>query len=197
MNDEGVVSALGLRVKSGWATAVLLVGPARAPRVADRRTIALSDPAVPASRQPYHAVMGARPREAKTLEARLCRLVERVARKSLGELLAEYRAAGHAVRRVALVVGSDIDPAKIANDHIRAHALEGQLFRTALERAARARRLPCSVVVERTVYTGAASALRRPASRLKRTVTDLGRPIAGPWRADEKTATLAAWMALR
>src|SRR5256884_6499616 len=34
-----------------------------------------------------------------------------------------------------------IDPARIGNDHIRAHALEGQLFRTALERAAHAARL--------------------------------------------------------
>jgi len=28
-------------------------------------------------------------------------------------------------------------------------------------------------------------------------VTALGRSIQGPWRADEKTAALAAWMALR
>ncbi len=185
-----------MRVKSGWATAVLVTGPARAPRVVDRRTIDLCDRAVLTSRQPYHAVMRAHPRDAGKLESRLRQLVERVTRSTLGRLLADYRSAGHAVRRVALVVGSDIDPARIANDHIRAHALEGRLFRTALERAVRARRLPCVVVVERTVYGKAAAALRRPASRLKRTVTDLGRPVAGPWRADEKTATLAAWAAL-
>src|SRR5207247_3327661 len=72
--------ALGVRVKSGWATAVLVAGPARAPRVVDRRTIELSDPAVPASRQPYHAVMGARAGVAKQVERRLCRIVEQVTR---------------------------------------------------------------------------------------------------------------------
>jgi len=188
--------ALGVRVKSGWATAVLVAGPARAPRVVDRRTIELSDPAVPASRQPYHAVMGARAGEAKQVERRLCRIVEQVTWQSVARLLADYRAGGHAVRRVALVVGSQIDPAKIANDHIRAHALEGRLFRTALDRAVRSRRLPCSTVVERAVYAAAAATLKRPAARLKRAVTDLGRAVAGPWRADEKTATLAAWMTL-
>jgi hypothetical protein len=101
------------------------------------------------------------------------------------------------VRRVALVVGSVIDPATIANDHIRAHALEGRLFRTALERAARSRRLVCSVVVERSLYATAAATLKRPASRVKRTVSALGRALGGPWRADEKTATVAAWLALR
>jgi hypothetical protein len=191
------VTALGVRVKSGWATAVLVAGPARAPRVVDRRTIALSDPAVPASRQPYHAVMNAAAARAGRLEAKLRTIVERVTRGSIGRLIGEYRAAGRAVRHVALVVGSEIDPARIGNDHIRAHALEGQLFRTALAKAVRSRRLPCSVVVERAVYTTAAAALRQSEAQLKRAVTDLGRSLDGPWRADEKTATVAAWMALR
>src|SRR5439155_9096014 len=114
-------AALGFRVKSGWATAVLLAGPARAPRVVDRRVIELSDPAVPTSRQPYHAVMGASRANGAKIEKRLRRVVERVTRQSVRQLLQEYRKTGHPVRRVALVVGSEIDPARIANDHIRAH----------------------------------------------------------------------------
>src|SRR5207237_1207812 len=101
-------AAVGFRVKSGWATAVLLVGPARAPRVADRRASELSDPAAPTSRQPYDAVL-----------------------------------------------------------------------------------------VERQAYPAGATALHRAESQLKRAVTELGRAIDGPWRADEKTAALAAWMTLR
>jgi hypothetical protein len=176
---------------------VLVAGPARSPRVLDRRAIELSDARVPTSRQPYHAVMAARPGAADQLERRLRRLVERVARRSLGALLKEYRRAGHVVRGVALVVGSVIDPATIGNDHIRAHALEGQLFRTALERAARAARLPCATLVERTLYETAATRLKRSRGALKHAVTGLGHTLAGPWRADEKAATLAAWLALR
>ena len=101
------------------------------------------------------------------------------------------------MRGIALVVGSVIDPMTIANDHIRAHALEGQLFRTALERAARAGKVPCQVLVERSLYQTVANRLRRPTGELKRAVAELGSGIAGPWRADEKAATLAAWLVLR
>ena len=191
-------AAVGFRVKSGWATAVLLAGPAAAPRVVDRRVIELSDPAVPTSRQPYHAVMGASGGDAGArLEKHLTKLVERVTRRSVRQLLQAYRRAGHPARRVGLVVGSVIDPARIANDHIRAHALEGRLFRTVLERAVRSFRLPCAVMVERGAYATAADRFKRRENDVKRAVTELGRAIAGPWRADEKTAALAAWMALR
>ena len=46
--------SLGVTVKSGWTSVVLLGGLADAPRVLDTRRIDLSDPAVPESRQPYH-----------------------------------------------------------------------------------------------------------------------------------------------
>ena len=139
----------------------------------------------------------ARPSEAAKLEGHLRRLVERITKRSLGALLEEYRRQGRRVRRVALVVGSLIDPARIGNDHIRAHALEGRLFRTALEGAARAARLPCTTLVERSLYETAAARLKRPPGALRRAVTDLGGARRGPWRADEKAATLAAWLALR
>jgi hypothetical protein len=190
-------TAIGFRVKSGWATAILLVGPARAPSVADRRVIALSDPTVPSSRQPYHAVMGASRENGAKLERHLRKVVQDVARKSVGQLLKDYKSHGHAVRGVGLVVGSDIDPAKIANDHIRAHALEGRLFRTVLEQSVARFGLPCAVVVERNAYGLGAGLLKRREAELKRAVAELGRAFGGPWRADEKTAALAAWMMLQ
>jgi hypothetical protein len=174
----------------------LLAGSPRAPRVVDRRTIELSDASVPTSRQPYHAVMGARTGEASKVERRLRGIVQRVTRRSLTALLREYRRTRR-IRGVALVVGSTIDPATIGNDHIRAHALEGQLFRTALEGAARADRLPCTTHVERALYDTAAARLKRPATAIKGVVAELGRAVDGPWRADEKTATVAAWLMLR
>ena len=50
--------AIGITVKSGWASAVLLVGAASSMRVADSRRVELSDPAIPESQQPYHAGFG-------------------------------------------------------------------------------------------------------------------------------------------
>lgn len=190
-------AAVGFRVKSGWATAVLLVGPAREPRLADRSIIELSDRSVPSSRQPYHAVMGASPANASKVERRLHKVVEQVTRRSVRQLLRGYGAGGHRVRAAALVVGSEIDPARIANDHIRAHALEGRLFRTVLAAALASCGLRCTVVVEREAYAHAAGVLARTETDLRRAVAELGRSRAGPWRAEEKTAALAAWVLLR
>ncbi len=189
-------AAIGVRVKSGWATAVLLVGPSTSPRVLDRRVIDLCDPAVPESRQPYHAMMKLPDVEGAKAEERLRKVVQRVTTRSLTELLGDYRHTGHTVRCVGVVVGSDIDPTSIKNAHIRAHALEGRLFRTAIEDAARSSGLRCLVVVERHAYSKAAMVFGRSEDALKRTVAELGRSLGGPWRADEKTAALAAWMTL-
>lgn len=188
-------TALGCRVKSGWATAVLLAGPTAAPRVLDRRRIELSDPTVPESRQPYHAGFGTEQTDAAAV-ARLVRLVTRCARRSVAALVRRYHAAGHRPRSMGVVVGSVVDPASITNPHIRAHASEGRLFHTVLKEAARKSGVRPTVVLEREVYAAAARALRRPPHQIRRVVTELGRAVGGPWRAEEKTAAVAAWLVL-
>jgi hypothetical protein len=163
------------------------------PQVVDRRTIDLCDPAIPESRQPYHARMGTLETDEGKLERRR-KVVIQAADQSVTDLMCNYRDGGRRVRAAGLVVGSDIDPAKIANPHIRAHALEGRLFRTALAAALGSEGLSCVVFVERNVYVRAAEVLGRTEEDLKRTVSKLGRSLGGPWRANEKTATLAAWL---
>jgi hypothetical protein len=181
--------ALGFRIKSGWATTVLLVGPAKAPRVVDRRVTLLADPDDPETRQPYHAGLDTHASRAAKAVKRLVTAVERYAHRSVARLITEYRAAGHRVRGVGIVVGSVIDPARIPNEHIRAHAEEGRLFRTVVEQAIRACRLRARVMVEKELYVSAA--------RFRRRVAALGEHVDGPWRAEEKAAALAAWMVLR
>jgi hypothetical protein len=51
-------AALGFRVKSGWATTVLVGGSIESPQILDRRIIELCGAAIPKSRQPRHAMMG-------------------------------------------------------------------------------------------------------------------------------------------
>jgi hypothetical protein len=194
--SKSAQGAIGFRVKSGWATAVLVTGSAQSPRVVDRRTIQLCDAAIPESRQPYHAAMGKLQTDEAKVE-RLRKVVMRAADRSLTELVGDYRVSGHPVHAVGLVVGSALDPAKITNPHIRAHALEGQLFRTALEAAARSCSLACSVVVERNAYAHAAEILRRSEDDLKQMLAGFGRSLGGSWRADDKIASLAAWLALQ
>jgi len=133
-------AALGFRIKSGWARAVLVEAAVPAPRVVERTDLELSDPTIPEARQPYHAATGVA-REDSPDRERLVATVHAHTRQSVGALVARM-ATGHRLRGAGLVIGSDIDPARIGNLHVRAHALEGLLFRTAAETALRGHDLP-------------------------------------------------------
>jgi hypothetical protein len=53
--DKSPPIAIGFRVKTGRATAVVIAVPASAPRVLSRKSLQLFDPAIPESHQPFHA----------------------------------------------------------------------------------------------------------------------------------------------
>jgi hypothetical protein len=188
-------AALGFRVKSGWAAAVLVSGAVDSPRLRDSRLIDLSDPQFPETRQPYHAAMGELETDTKETNRRR-EIVQRVTKQSITELLADYRRKGHVITRASLVVGSQLDPATIANLHIRAHAFEGQLFRSVLDQALHAHGIDTAILLERDAYATAAAQLKKSTHEMQRTVQDLGRLTQGPWRAEQKLAALAAWIAL-
>ena len=188
-------AAIGFTVKSGWASVVLLEGSATSVRVVDSRRIELSDPGVPESVQPYHAGFGT----ARSGGPKLSRLVASVARfgrQSVIDVIREYQTGGHRLLGAGVVVGSLIDPAKIANEHIRIHALEGRLFRGVVKDAATRSKLACSIWRERDLYEVAAGILNRPEPELRVLVAALGRAVAGSWRAEHKAAALSAWLVL-
>jgi hypothetical protein len=189
-----MTAAIGLRIKSGQAIAVALAGPSASPTVILRSVVALGDPAIPETKQPYHA--GFTAREDPDAVERLAAIVRRCACASIDGLFADVRLAASSCRGAALVVGSVIDPAQLGNPHIRAHASEGRLFRQAVEEALRAKGVEVSVIVEKALASEAVRRLDRSAVEIKRVVAGLGRSVDGPWRADEKAAATAAWMAL-
>jgi len=189
-------AALGFRVKSGWAATVLLAGSIRSPELSDSQVIELSDPHDPTTQQPYHAAMG----QLETNVAKLKRRtesVDRMARKAVADLLQRSTGNDYTIRHAGLIVGSQINPDSIANPHIRAHALEGRLFRTTLQAALRSQGVRCSILTERNAYAEAANILGQSPEHIKLAIAELGRSIKGPWRADQKMAALAAWVSLR
>jgi len=188
-------AALGFRVKSGWAVAVLLTGPARSPQLCDVQRIDLFDPRLPETRQPYHAAMGKLETDATKINRRVC-IVRSIAQQSIATLLAGYRGKGYAISRSSLVVGSQIDPDSIANAHIRAHAFEGQLFRSVLEEVLQTCGIRTGIVIERNAYAQAAAKLKESNENVRRMIQNFGRAAQGPWRAEQKLAALAAWVAL-
>lgn len=186
-------AAIGITVKSGWAAALLLTDSPL--HVIDGSRIELCDPAVPDSRQPYHAGFGTVRGSGPELSG-LLRSVRRFGRESMTSVIGRYSTEGHRLAGMGVVVGSLIDPAQIANDHIRIHALEGQLFRSVVEDAAARNHVPCSTWRERDLYELAAGVLKQPEARLRATLGALGRGVARPWRAEQKLAALAAWLVL-
>src|SRR6266581_5701811 len=161
-------AALGFRIKSGWAAAVLLSGPVRSPQLFDVLRINLSDPRLAETRQPYHAAMEKLETDTRRINRRL-RVVRRITQKSIATLLAGYQ-QNFKIRRAALVVGSKIDPRSIANAHIRAHALEGQLFRSVLEESLQAHRIRTDVLIERDAYARAAVQLKQSNENVRRAI---------------------------
>lgn len=188
-------AALGFRVKSGWAAAILLTGSARSPRLCDVQRIDLSDPRFPETRQPYHAAMGKLETDARKINRRVL-VVRSIAQRSIATLLAGYRQNGYSISRAALVVGSRIDPASVANPHIRAHAFEGQLFRSVLEKSLQTHRIRTDVLIERDVYREAIVILKQSNEHVRRMIQNFGRDTEAPWRAEQKLAAVAAWFAL-
>ena len=188
-------ASIGFTVKSGWAAAVLLIASPPSLGVADSRRIELSDPAVPEARQPYHDGFGTARSSGPEL-VRLLGSVRRFGRKSVTQLIRDHITAGYDLAGMGIVVGSLIDPRRIGNEHIRIHAFEGQLFRSVVEEAARECALPCSIWRERDLYGVAAEDLRRPEQDIRSTVAALGAGVTGPWRTEQKAATVAAWLLL-
>jgi hypothetical protein len=123
-------------------------------------------------------------------------VVRRMAEKSIATLLASYQKNSYKIRRAALVVGSQIDPGSIANAHIRAHALEGRLFRSVLKQALQAHRIRTDLLIERDAYSQAAVELEQSNEKVRRVIQNFGRDTEAPWRAEQKLAAVAAWFAL-
>ena len=192
-------AGLGFRVKSGWAAVVLLTDTGHSLQLSDVSRIDLCDPRLPETRQPYHAAMGKLETEPTIVNQREC-VVRSISRQSLTRFLKGYQQKRFRIMRAALVVGSQIDPAKIANPHIRAHALEGRLFRSAVAETLQDHEIRTEVLLERDAYLSVAARLKQSSDDVKRVIQDLGRSApakGGPWRADQKLAALAALFALR
>jgi hypothetical protein len=94
--------ALGFRVKSGWAMAVLLAGPASEPKLVRCQAILLSDPKIPQSKQPHHAALELPEKEGKALSKKLRKIVADAAKKSVSELVNQGIAEGYSVNGAGL-----------------------------------------------------------------------------------------------
>ena len=181
---------LGLRVKSGYAIAIVVsgvVGDAKAFKVERRAEIPLTDNSEH-GRFPYHPLIDLPGDEGVTASRRAVQTVQSVAQKELATFL---ESVGK-IRSATIIVGSLIDPDDISNPHIRVHAREGELFRTVIAKALDRAGIEYRLLREKDVYKEAATKLHCPEAQLRKEVDGAGKKIVKPWRADEKSATAGA-----
>jgi hypothetical protein len=191
-------AALGFRAHSGWAAAVALGGSPRSPEVIDRRRISLIEPGSPGGVQPYHV---ARSMNLPKAEEFIKDVIVAIDRRALVAVRDFAEAIGNNQQvtccGIVLASGRALPSLEATlRSHAMVHTAEGELYRAAIGKAAKNLNLRCIRVPERDLYKLASKQLRIPEPKLKLRITEMGRALGSPWSADEKCATLIAWLAL-
>lgn len=188
---------LGLAPHSGWAALVILGGTARSPRVLARERLEMTDAALRGSGQPYHALEGLPLAEARR---RLTRLEASAAALALAGLCAILERAATGAPRAAGILAAagrgDGTLAAILASHALIHTADGEHFRNALGSACEELGVAVTRVPRRELPQRAAAALPGSPAELTARVAALGRDLGPPWGADQKSATLLAWLLL-
>jgi hypothetical protein len=174
----------------------MLGGPAVSPRFLARLYIPLIDMDDAEARQPYHVVTEQNKERGMMLVRQTLKTATANAARATRGLMDQARSSDCEIRAAVLVVGSDTNPASIRQPHVRAHALEGRLYREAVEGAASELGLASRVIVERDAFGIAEEALGKPCAQLRTAIDTFGKIAGRPWRSQEKAAALAAWVAL-
>jgi hypothetical protein len=193
-------AAVGFRVHSGWAAAVVLCGPVDAPVVVDRRKIQLVKIFTYAFRQPYHtAEKMPRPAAIKFIRG-VQSEAKRLAISSLRSLQADLSEGDFKIVRSALLLASGRalpELEKILASHALIHTADGELFRDSLRAACGVCDLPIEGIREKELFAAASlKALGVQPAALKRRIAALGKALGPPWSQDEKFAALGAWLTL-
>jgi hypothetical protein len=197
--SKGRKAAIGFRAHSGWACAILLAGTRTEPDILVRRRLVLCDSAIEGSKQPFH--------EAEPMPfSRAAAFIDGCTKSSDALALAELKTLRDVAKaNNAEIVGCGLTTASgrplpdlksILASHSLIHAAEGEFYRDALARACGAAKISVSRVKEREVADWTAARLNLTDPALRERLAFYGKALGPPWTADEKLATMAAWLAL-
>jgi hypothetical protein len=193
MNSDGVI-AIGIRLLRGKAVAIAIRGDLATPSYAGRAELMLSDPKFPSTLRPFHAMARLPLGKALPMVKRDEALVRKAASKSVSSFIEGLRKSKMSPRNVAIV--SDDEPAQIGNPHLKAHADERRLFREATASAARELGIDSIFLVEKEISRSARNIIGVADAKVRPWLADIAAAAGRPWRGEEKTAAVAAWIAL-
>ena len=191
------MAVIGLRVHSGWTAAVVVGGSVAEPRVLHRTRLELIEGKIPC--QPYHYVEHMGGARARSLLAGWQKTVKRLSHDRLKALTKLGREAGAEVNAVAILLSSGRplpELEKILASHALIHSAEGEFYRDALKAAGQALGLLVVGAREKQVFEFASTQLKTSPAAIKAKLDSFKKSVGSPWTADEKLATLAAWMQL-
>lgn len=170
-------AAIGLKSKTGRAIAVALAAPLE---YICREELSLCDAS---TKQPYHDVMEMPWSESVEAVKPAIATIEKIAAAELRHFVEAVESRGFAIAGIAVVGPADRNLERIGNPHIRAHAAEGVLFRAVIEKAAKTNRIASKAFVDPAKEISAAQ---------KKKIDGMKEVAGTPWRADEKSAAMAA-----
>ena len=192
-------AAIGVRMHSGWGALVAVSISAGRVEVIERRRIAVTTPQTPGANQPYHFAENLELSEAEEFLGNCFEASKRLALTAVRDVVDElrrrqYRVVGSAV---LLASGRPLPPLlKILASHALIHAAEGQFFRGALSKACEALDLSVTGFPERNLGEAFQTAFGKAAARMSQQLSTVGRSLGPPWTKDQKSAALAALVAL-
>lgn len=192
----------GSETGSDWMSRPFWLGGAghlSSPRILDRRRIVIADPTIPGSKQPYHTAEKLPFKQAEQLVTRCTERSRALARQELKAAVDHVRSSGHEVAGCGIVLASGRplpDLAATLASHAFIHTAEGELFRNVIADASRELNVPVTGVKQRELLAQASAALGKSDTELQIYLQKMGRELGPPWTQDEKSATLAAWLAL-
>src|SRR5467141_1543831 len=158
-------AALGFRVHSGWAAAVVLCGPLDAPVVIDRRKIQLVKTFTYTFRQPYHTAEKMPRQDAIKFIRGVQSEAKRLALTSLRSLQTDLAEGDFKLVRSALLLAS----------HALIHTADGELFRDSLRAACARCGLAVQGIREKELFAASSKAFGLQPAALKRRVVAFGK----------------------
>jgi hypothetical protein len=178
---------------------VALAGSPRSPEVLDRCRIELIETGSPGGVQPYHAARTMDLLKADEFIKSVIVAIDRSALLAVRAFAEAIGRKGQAIDCCGIVLASGRALPSLEatlRSHAMVHTAEGELYRAAIARATKNLNWRCVRVPERDLYKLAAKQLRIPEPKLRTRITEMGPALGSPWSADEKCATLVAWLAL-
>jgi hypothetical protein len=192
-------AAIGVRAHSGWAAVVAVAGNAASLEIVDRRRIAVIDPGMAGAKQPYHFAQQQSLRQAEHHLARCAAVAEQLACEAFAELSRHLEKRGYVAVGCAIVLASGRElPAldKILASHSLIHTAEGEFFRRAFRTAGEHLNIPVEGIPERQLEDRAERAFGTRKASVQQAIASAGALLGPPWTADQKSASLAAMLAL-